>query len=116
MAMKLLCWMLALVFLASGGAKLAALPFELEAFARWGYPRWFMYVTGALEVSGALGLLVPRLSALAGACLAALMVGAVVTHALFAEWPMLLVAATIMLLSAYRGWAGRAQVLALLGK
>ncbi|WP_332309357.1 DoxX family protein [Pseudomarimonas arenosa] len=113
MIIRLLTYLLALVFFASGGAKLAALPFELEAFARWGYPLWFMYLTGALEVAGALGLLIPRLSALAAACLGLLMIGAVATHALHAEWPMLALASTIMLLAGWRGWVGRAQIASL---
>lgn len=114
MPVRLISYLLCLVFLAFGVAKLAALPFELEAFARWGYPLWFMYLTGVLEVAGAVGLLIPRLSALASVCLAALMLGAVATHALHAEWPMLLIASTILGLAAWRGWRGRAELRAAL--
>lgn len=105
--------LLALIFLASGGAKLASLQFELDAFARWGYPLWFMYATGAIEVAGGLALLWRPLSALAAAGLGAMMIGAVATHAVHAEWPMLVLASAILLLAFWRGWAGRADIAAL---
>ena len=50
--MRFVTPILALVFLASGGAKLAGLDFEIQAFTRWGYPIWFMYLTGVAEVAG----------------------------------------------------------------
>lgn len=108
--------LLALIFISSGGAKLAGLEFEVQAFARWGYPPWFMYLTGALEVSGGIGLLIPRLSALAALCLACLMAGAVATHVIHSEWGMLIVASTIMLLAAWRGWSNRQEIRALIGR
>ena len=111
--MKALCYILALVFVVSGGAKLASLPFEVEAFMRWGYPSWFMYTTGVLEVAGAIGLVIPRLSALAGACLAGLMLGAIATHLLHAEWVMFFVALGIATLCAIRAWLGRLEILQL---
>lgn len=114
MKLSILPGVLAIIFLLSGGAKLASLPFEVEAFARWGYPLWFMYLTGVLELAGVIGLLLPRLSALAGACLAGLMVGAVLTHLVHAEWPMLIIAASIMLLAAWHGWRGRENIRQLL--
>ncbi len=107
---RLPTWLLAAIFAASGIAKLLALPFEVEAFARWGYPPAFMVLVGALEVAGAAGLLVPRLSALASACLAALMLGAIGTHLLHAEWPMLALATGIAALAAWRSWVGRAEI------
>lgn len=114
MTSRVLTLLLALVFLASGGAKLLALPFETEAFARWGYPLWFMYVTGALEVAGAVGLVLPRLSALAAFCLAALMLGAVGTHILHQEWVMSLVALGILLTASWHGWRRRSDIRRLL--
>jgi uncharacterized membrane protein YphA (DoxX/SURF4 family) len=56
----------------------------VEMFDHFKYPRWFMYFTGAVEVVGALGVLVgvfvPVLAVLGGLLLAATMVGAVFTH------------------------------------
>ena len=63
---KLLTYLLALVFFLSGAAKLLGLEFEIQAFDRWGYPLWFMYLSGVVEVAGAIGLLLPRISAAFG--------------------------------------------------
>lgn len=114
MSTRIASYLLAFIFAASGGAKLLALPFEVEAFARWGYSPNFMYFIGVLEIAGAIGLLIPRLSALASLCLAALMLGAIGTHLTHGEWPMFVVASAIAALATWRGWSGRAEILLLL--
>jgi len=101
---KLLAGMLALVFLLSGLSKLAGLDFATQDFARWGYPPWFMYLTGVIEIAGAIGLLIPRISALTAAVLALFMSGAVGTHLIHAEWLMSYVAGSIMLAAGLRAW------------
>ena len=106
---RIIVVILALIFFASGAAKLAGLDFEIEAFQRWGYPLWFMYATGAFEVLGAILLVVSRTSAAAAATLAAFMVGALGTHVMHAEWGMLAVAAILMGLAARHAWRGYAQ-------
>ena len=116
MKAKALPVVLSLVFLASGGAKLAGLEFEIVAFERWGYPLWFMYFTGVVEVAGGIGLLIRRFSALAAAGLATMMIGAVATHVIHAEWGMLVAATVILGLSAVRAWRGREDIFALAGK
>jgi putative oxidoreductase len=88
---------LSLIFLASGGAKLLQLPFEVAAFARWDYPSWFMLAAGTVEVLGGLALWLPRLRVPVAGGLALFMLGAIATHARFQEWPMLVVATTICL-------------------
>lgn len=113
---KVLSIVLSIIFLASGGAKLAGLDFEIAAFTRWSYPLWFMYFTGVIEVAGAIGLLVRRLSALASAGLALVMTGAVATHVLHAEWLMMIVAFGIFGLAVTRAWLGRADIQALAGR
>ena len=45
--------LLGLAFLGAGGSKLAGAQMHVENFARWGYPAWFQYVTGLIEVLGA---------------------------------------------------------------
>lgn len=104
--------LLSLVFLASGGAKLAGLEFEIVAFERWGYPLWFMYFIGTVEVAGAMGLLVRRVSAPAAAGLALMMLGAMGTHVIHAEWGMLAAAAAIFAMSATRAFIGRQDIVA----
>ena len=93
-----------LIFLASGTAKLLALDFEIAAFERWGYPYWFMYLTGVLEVIGGMGMLIPTLGGITALALAGLMVGAVGTHLINAEWPMAAVAIGILGLCGYAAW------------
>lgn len=110
MKLLILNIVIAVIFLLSGGAKLAGLEFEIVAFERWGYPLWFMYLTGFLEVLGGVGLLVKRISALASGCLAMLMVGAISTHVLHTEWAMMGVATVIMGLAATRAWLGRGDI------
>lgn len=111
---RIFSYILALIFIASGGAKLLSLPFEIEAFERWGYSIEFMYFTGVIECLGAIGLLIPRLSSLASVCLSLFMLGAIVTHFIHQEWIMLIAACFITLATSWRGWLGRAEIKALL--
>lgn len=92
---RILRYLIAIVFLLSGSAKLAGLDFEVVAFERWGYPSWFMYLTGAAETAGGVALLLNQLTKLAAPALALLMIGAISTHIRHQEWPMLMVALVI---------------------
>lgn len=114
MKLQIITGLLVLIFLGSGLAKLSSLEFELVAFARWGYPLWFMYLTGVIEVLGGLALLWRRVTALVAAGLGCFMIGAVATHLVHAEWPMMVLATAIMLLGWWRGWLGRADIADLL--
>jgi uncharacterized membrane protein YphA (DoxX/SURF4 family) len=71
---------LAFQFAGGGLLKLAGSPEMVELFADIGAGQWLRYLVGALEVAGAVGLLVPRLSGLAALGLAGLMVGATATN------------------------------------
>jgi putative oxidoreductase len=98
--------LLAVQFAAGGLAKLAGAPELVELFASIGAGQWLRYVVGALEVAGAVGLLVPRLTRLAALGLATLMVGATVTN-LFVihERPWLPVG--LLLVAAVIAWGRR---------
>jgi putative oxidoreductase len=72
--------MLAAVFIAAGGAKLYGVPMMVDLFEIIGVGQWFRYVTGALEVIGAVLILMPALSAVGGLLLCCIMVGATLTH------------------------------------
>lgn len=72
--------LLAFVFVMAGLPKLMGVPGHVRAFARWGYPDWFRLVVGAVEVSSAVLLLIPRLAFLGAAGIAAIMAGATYTH------------------------------------
>ncbi|MEV1144437.1 DoxX family protein [Micromonospora sp. NPDC049799] len=71
---------LALVMLAAGAAKLGGEPAMVDMFDDIGAGQWFRYVVGALEITGAIGLLVPRLARYAALGLTVLLTGAVITN------------------------------------
>jgi putative oxidoreductase len=72
----------ALAFLAAGGSKLAGAPAMVDMFQKIGLGQWFRYVTGSLEVTGAVLVLLPRTAAIGGWVLSAVMLGAIGTHLL----------------------------------
>ena len=69
-----------LAFLAAGGSKLAGAPPMVAMFAKIGFGQWFRILTGLLEVTGAIGLFVPRFTVYAASLLAVVMVGAIGFH------------------------------------
>ncbi|KQW58067.1 DoxX family protein [Variovorax sp. Root411] len=72
--------LLALAFGAAGAAKLAGAQQMVQVFDAIGFGQWFRYLTGLVEVGGALLLLVPATGFLGGLLLAATMVCAVAMH------------------------------------
>lgn len=72
--------LLALFFLAAGFSKLLQPEIQMENFVRWGYPSWFVYFTGVIEVAGAGLLLVRRLRLVGVMVLGVTMVVAALTH------------------------------------
>lgn len=74
--------LLAAVFLVSGAAKLLGFPSDANDIFLWlSLSQRLVPLTGALEVLGAIGLLFPRTVVLAATGLTAVMVGAVLSHA-----------------------------------
>ena len=71
---------IAAAFLAAGAAKLAGIPFMVDLFAQIGLGQWFRVVTGVVEVTGAVALLIPGLASIGALWLGGTMVGAVATH------------------------------------
>jgi uncharacterized membrane protein YphA (DoxX/SURF4 family) len=61
-----------------------------DRFVQWGYPANAQYVIGLLEILGGLGVLIPKWRRAAAATLVALMIGALGTHAVKAEFPRLI--------------------------
>lgn len=94
---------LALAFGAAGAAKLAGLPQMVQVFDAIGAGQWFRYLTGLVEVGGAVLLLVPVTGFLGGLLLAATMACAVATHlVLIGGNPA--PAVVLALLSAFVAW------------
>jgi putative oxidoreductase len=77
---NMLAWILAvflaIVFTLAGGMKLINAPAMVQEFAQIGFGQWFRYLTGILEVSGAIGLLIPKYRFWAALQIAMVMVGA----------------------------------------
>ena len=96
--------LLTAVFLAAAGMKFAAMPFEVAGFARFGYPLWFMYAVGALQLLGAVLLWRRGLIGPGAALLAVLMLGAVGSH-LRAGDPLAMAAPALVLLLLLAGLA-----------
>jgi putative oxidoreductase len=71
---------LALIFAGAGFSKLAGDPAMIELFSAIGAGQGLRYVVGALEVAGAIGVLVPRLCGLAAVGIALLMIGATIVN------------------------------------
>src|SRR6266849_5541102 len=69
-----------LAFVAAGSGKLLGSPDRIALFDAVGIGHWFRYVTGSLEVLGALLLIVPGKTAFGAVLLACVMAGAVVAH------------------------------------
>lgn len=83
--LELIELVLAAVFLLVGGAKLIGRPDMVALFRDIGVGQWFRYVTGAVEVTGAVLLVIPRLTGgsailLAGVMFVATLVELFVLH------------------------------------
>ena len=83
-------WVLAIIvaglFIAAGLSKLLNPEKHLENFAGWGYPPWFMYVTGFFEAGGGLLALVPKSRIYGVLLLSVTMAGATLTHVMAGEF------------------------------
>ena len=78
---------LAIAFIIVGGAKLfRAKPLD-DQFKEFGLPGYFILIIGALEVAGAIGIMIPSLSLLAAIGLVLILVGAITNH-IKAKHPM----------------------------
>jgi putative oxidoreductase len=94
---------LAIMFAMAGFAKVGSDQAMVQMFATIGIGQWFRYLLGALEIAGALGVLVPRLSGLAALGLLCLMAGATLTN-VFVLHTSPLVPIVLMVVSALVAW------------
>jgi uncharacterized membrane protein YphA (DoxX/SURF4 family) len=83
-SVTIISWTLRLLaaaaFLAAGGAKLAGVPMMIAIFDQIGAGQWFRIFTGAVEVAGAIALLISASAAFGALFLAMTMVFAILTH------------------------------------
>jgi uncharacterized membrane protein YphA (DoxX/SURF4 family) len=99
----------------AGFAKLTGAPEMIALFDAVGVGQWFRYVTGALEVLGAVLLLVPALAGAGALLLASVMLGAVLTH-LFVIGGSPVMPLILLLVVAFIAYARRDRTLRLLGR
>jgi putative oxidoreductase len=70
----------ALAFLGASFAKFTASPSMVTLFQSFNYPLWFMYVTGVLELAGAVLVLIPQRAIAGATLLSVIMAGAIISH------------------------------------
>src|SRR5450432_1063017 len=72
--------LLALAFAGAASGKLLGNPDMVGLYSVIGIGQWFRFVTGLLELTGAILIVIPRTKFFGAALLGMIMVGAVVTH------------------------------------
>lgn len=103
------------VFVMAGASKLVSAQDMVKIFQDVGAGQWLRYVTGSLELVGAVLLLVPRLSALGGLILTGIMTGAFLT-CLFVIDESPVPAAVLLVLAAVVMWNRRELTLGIVGQ
>ncbi|WP_100444005.1 DoxX family protein [Glycomyces xiaoerkulensis] len=100
--------------IASAAPKLFSESAAVEGFEVIGAGQWFRYFVGALELAGAIGLVIPRLSGLAAIGLSLLMIGAAYTNAFVIDGHFPVITPLILLVfTAFIAWGRRGTTKAL---
>lgn len=99
--------LLALFYLFAGGSKLLNPGAHIENFAHWGYPVWFLYLTGGIEVVSAVFLFMPKVRWYGVLLLSATMIGAVLTHLRAGEMRALPIPLVLLFLLFVLAWTMR---------
>jgi putative oxidoreductase len=112
-AMLIALWVtqvaLALMFLMAGGSKLAGLPAMVSLFGQIGVGQWFRYVTGAIELTAGIALLIPSAAIFGAMLLIPTMIGAIVVN-VFVVPASPVAPLVLLLLAATVAWARRDQL------
>lgn len=102
----------AVAFLMAAALKITGAAQVVAVFDVIGFGDWFRYTIAGLEIAGAVALLIPVLSGLAGLAFVALMVGAVATH-LFVIGEGFAQVVVYLVLAAVVAWGRRGRTAAL---
>ena len=78
---------LAAMFLFAGGSKLIGAPAMVAMFDAIGWGQWFRYVTGVIEASAGIMLLIPSAAVFGAMLLIPTMIGAVATNLVLGQTP-----------------------------
>jgi len=116
---NVLLWILQIgaagMFLMVGFLKLSGAAQLVGLFEAIGLGQWLRYLTGTLEVVGAILLLIPRTSGLGALLLVGVMAGAVMTH-VFIVGGSPLMAIVLLVVTGIVAWGRRQRTLNLLGQ
>ena len=107
--------MLALAFLGASSSKLMGRPDMVALFAAVGIGQWFRYVTGILELTGAVAIVVPKTRSVGAGLLLAIMLGAIATN-LFILHTTIAPPLALLLLASFVVWGRRRELAPLLGR
>lgn len=106
-ALSVICTIMAGLFFSAGASKLLGLaPFD-GYFQLWGYPVWFMYFIGLVEIVGAALLIIPNLTVFGTILLGSTMIGAALTHSMFQESSMSITAMGLLVTLTFVGYIRR---------
>ena len=100
---------LALMFLMAGGSKLAGVPAMVSLFDQVGVGQWFRYVTGIIELTAGIALLIPSAAVFGAMLLIPTMLGAIVIN-VFVVPASPMPPLVLLLLAAAVAWARRDQI------
>lgn len=100
--------LLALAFLAAGSTKLLGRPDMVALFTAIGIGQWFRYVTGILEITGAVLIVVPKTRSIGAALLVPIMLGAIATNIMLHV--SVIVPLALLLLSSFVVWGRRREL------
>jgi putative oxidoreductase len=100
---------LAAMFLMAGGSKLAGAPAMVSLFGQIGVGQWFRYVTGLIEATSGIALLIPSAAIFGALLLIPTMIGAVVVN-VFVVPASPVAPLVLLLLAAVVAWARRDQL------
>jgi len=102
------------MFLFAGGSKLAGAPAMVDLFAAIGLGQWFRYVTGAIEISAAVALLIPSAAPFGAIVLVPTMLGAAAANLFLGQSPV--VPLVLALVAAAVAWSRRNQLQGVLSR
>ncbi len=98
------------MFLMAGFSKLSGNEQMVGMFEAIGVGQWLRYLTGTMEVAGAILLLIPRTSGLGALMLVCVMIGAVMTH-LFIIGGSPLMAIVLLVVTGLVAWGRRERTM-----
>ena len=118
-AFHIVLWILqglaSLAFLMASSGKLLGKPEMVALFEAIGIGQWFRYVTGILELTGAVLVLIPKTCSAGAVLLATVMVGAIATH-LFILHNAPTAPLVLLVLTGFIAWGRRGELARLLGR